>query len=49
MLEFALIGILAVLAFLCLTGELQSYRRRRRADELIRLRSGNSDSAGSGS
>ncbi len=44
--KLAFIGVLAVLAFLCLTGELQSYRSRRRADELMRLRSGNANTPG---
>ena len=37
--ELLLIVILALLAFLCVTGELKSLRDRRHADHLVRLRS----------
>jgi hypothetical protein len=37
--ELLLILILAVLAFLCVTGELRSLKTRRQADHIIRLRS----------
>jgi len=37
--ELALIGILAVLAFLCVAGEMRSLRYRRQAEDLSRLRS----------
>jgi len=37
--ELLLIVVLAVLAFLCVTGEVQSFRVRRQAHHIVRLRS----------
>jgi hypothetical protein len=37
--ELLLITILALLAFLCISGEIRSLRVRRQADNIVRLRS----------
>ena len=37
--ELLLITILALLAFLCVSGEIRSFRVRRQADHIVRLRS----------
>lgn len=37
--ELLLIVILALLAFLCVSGEIRSLRVRRQADNIVRLRS----------